>query len=536
MQTNSLFARIKLPTKNRNLCQKGRTVTPKLEPATQKRLPFLLALIVLFVGFRVPILINPGEINSDGAVTGLQALQMLRGEFNIFHWGRDYLTSFDALVVSPFFAVFGATPLVLVLVTLVGQLAPIILVYLITSQLLGPSKALLLALPCVFMSMATNVYLYFCVRQWCIALAFLAVYFISRATELVRPKSMLVLGIISMILSTGVDLFSVQLVPPVALLVLLSSLVGVKSPRQAWPKLLFAIGGVIAGGWMAINARAALGLTPGRATLLFELWRKNWPLLKDLCLPWLFGTKVIVHGQLTYELQRGPLAYETIAPFAIFIPLLAIASGAGLFFFCRIPYRVRIFGAFGSAVTTCCLIGFIFSITTEDVMAARLLFPLLLSFPLACAPLAWLMPSLRSLAILLSPYLVTAAVGGWLSNGVLVDGVKPVQTVKGSMVEDRALALFLREKGLQYAGANFWLAYRLSLIFKEQPIVIPIWGEELYPRWFDEFNAANKVAYISHPHFPPLDINPLEAAAKSRGQATERFFVSNFDVLVVQVR
>jgi hypothetical protein len=143
-----------------------------------KRFHFWAALIgiaTVFIVFRIPILLNPGFINSDGAITGLQARHMLQGEFQLLHWGRNYLTSIDSLVVAPFFALFGSTVQVLQVVTMLGQLVPVLLVFAITSRLLNIPKALLLSVPSIAVSMATNVYLHYCIRQWCIALVFLSV-------------------------------------------------------------------------------------------------------------------------------------------------------------------------------------------------------------------------------------------------------------------------------------------------------------------------------------------------------------------------
>jgi hypothetical protein len=38
-------------------------------------------LVVAFVLFRAPALLNPGFINSDGAIAGLQANRMIEGEW-----------------------------------------------------------------------------------------------------------------------------------------------------------------------------------------------------------------------------------------------------------------------------------------------------------------------------------------------------------------------------------------------------------------------------------------------------------------------
>ena len=73
--------------------------------ARELRVWYLLAAI--FVLFRVPAWLNAGWTNSDGAVTGLQALQIFRGELTWLHWGRTYLTCIDSIVLVPFFGVIA---------------------------------------------------------------------------------------------------------------------------------------------------------------------------------------------------------------------------------------------------------------------------------------------------------------------------------------------------------------------------------------------------------------------------------------------
>ena len=131
-------------------------------------------LTAIFVLFRLPALLNPGFINSDGAIAGLQARRMIQGEWEWMHWARDYLTSIDSAVAAPFFVLFGATPLVLKAVTLLGQLTCTWLAFAIVRRHVEAWTAFVLVLPCVFMTMALNIYLFFDVRQWCLALVLLA--------------------------------------------------------------------------------------------------------------------------------------------------------------------------------------------------------------------------------------------------------------------------------------------------------------------------------------------------------------------------
>jgi 4-amino-4-deoxy-L-arabinose transferase-like glycosyltransferase len=48
-----------------------------------------------------------GKSFSDNAVVALMAMHALRGKFYAFYWGQAYMGSVEALVVAPFFALFG---------------------------------------------------------------------------------------------------------------------------------------------------------------------------------------------------------------------------------------------------------------------------------------------------------------------------------------------------------------------------------------------------------------------------------------------
>jgi hypothetical protein len=352
--------------------------------------------------------------------------------------------------------------------------------------------------------------------------------------SLATPKAKLfqTIGGISMMLACFVDLFAIQFVPAIALFVILMAFDGSK---EQWRTSVFKSIAALVVGFIIVNrARVWLGLSAGRSNLKIDLLSQNWPLLKNDCVPWLFGTKLFAMGKTNFDVQPGPAWFDLISPYAIVIPLLAIASGALLFFVKSIPYQVRILGAFGSAVATTCTLGFLVSPAAVDLLGARLLFPILLTFPLACAPLAYVLPSFRALVALLLPYLVTAVVGSWLSYGIMVNGIKPVTNAEASMSEDVALGKYLRAQNIQYVGANYWLAYRLAFILEENPIFVPMLSEDRYPKWRREFDAQTTVAYVSHPLFSDFDVGAQEVESVKLGHQVHRETVSGFDVLVVR--
>lgn len=500
----------------------------------ERWLPPLL-LTILFVLFRLPPLLNPGFINSDGAIAGLQARQMIQGEWEWMHWARDYITSFDSAVAAPFFVIFGASPRVLMVVTLLGQLTGTWIAFAIVRRRLGPWRALVMVLPCVFMTMALNIYLFFDVRQWCLALVLLACWLIDGAAESGWPRARLALAMVAGFVATFVDLFAVQFVPGLILFGLLSALDGTWKWRPRWPQLLSVVGSVGVGFAVLQWLRLAAHVKTGRAHLSADLIAKNWPLLTEQCLPWLIGAKVYAMNAVgTIGRWSSPGWLAPLQGAGALVFAVGLVSGAGLFLVQRIPWRIRVLGAAGAGMAVSSLGGFLCSPTAEDIMGARLLAPVILTLPFTLAPLAFLAGSARRLALGLSPYLLTAAIGGWLSYGLFVDGPIPVRTERGAMSEDLAVGELLRARGIRYAAADYWIAYRLTFILGENPIVVPEASEDRYPRWRKEFDQARRVAYLVHPSSPSLTSATLEAQLTENKVTFEKLTVQGYTVLLVE--
>ena len=65
------------------------------------------------------------------------------------------------------------------------------------------------------------------------------------------------------------------------------------------------------------------------------------------------------------------------------------------------------------------------------------------------------------------------------------------------------LADALRAEGVRYAAAQYWLAYRLTFLFDEDPVVVPLAeADDRYRPYRDGFEAAPVVAYVFHPSEP----------------------------------
>ncbi len=494
--------------------------------------PVLLTLV--FVLFRVPALMNPGFINSDGAIAGLQANRMLEGEWELLHWARDYLTSFDSVMALPFFVVFGATPLVLMCVSVLAQLVSAWLAYLIVARRLGPWQGFVLTLPLVFMTMGLNIYLFFNMRQWCMAMVLLSFLAIDRAAESLRPSWPLVLGILSAFVAMFVDLFAAQFMPGLILFACLTALDGTWKFKP-WPPLLNR---VLFGTGLGVIVLTALRwvahVSTGRAHLNTRLIPTNWPLLVEQCLPSVIGSKVFAMQNSTVELVASPWWLSAVQSVGAVVFVAGLVSGAALFFVKRIPWRIRVLGAVGAGVAFTSIFGFLCSSTAVDIIGSRLLLPVVLTLPFTLTPLAFLAATPVRIGLVLSPYLLTAAIGGWLSYGVMVDGPLPRRTEQGAMKEELALAALLRDRQVKYAAANYWVAYRLTFIVGENPIVVPENSEDRYPRWRREFDQASRVAYLVHPDRPELKLEDVEARLLERNLKYEKLTVQGYTVLLVQ--
>lgn len=458
-------------------------------------------MVVCLVLFRVPALLNPGFINSDGAIAGLQARAMMQGEFEPLHWGRDYLTSIDSVMALPFFALFGPTPSTIIVVTLLAQVVFATLAFLIVARHVGPWTSLVAVTPIVFMTLASNIYLYFDVRQWSVCLAMLGVFFINRAEA--SSLVWLPLGVVTMFLADFADLYTVQFLPAALLFATLVSL-GAEGWRARAKALVVTWLSAALGYGLLLLLRQWAHVDTLRALTSFNLLARNWGFLAGQALPFLLGveTQAFVASGSTAALPLPAfLAPIRFAGAAVFV--LALASGAGLFFVRRIPWRARLVGVTGTAMACTSLVGFLFSHAVEDVWAARLLMPVVLGFPLAVVPLAVLLGTAGRLLTGLWTYVLTTAVAGWLSWGVMVDGVAPRRTERGAMTREREVSALLASKELRQVMAHYWVAYRLAFVLDPGFEVIPVDArQDRYPRWRAHFSAARRVAFVTTPEFP----------------------------------
>ena len=126
------------------------------------------------------MLLNAGEVHSDAAIVGLQAMHLLNGETSRFLWGVTHQGAFDVWVVAAFFRLGGPTPLMLMLAPFVGHLVlSCVLFALLRRVLPGRAAAFITCLTLVFTTPAINGIVAYVPRQWSITVALCGVVWLG---------------------------------------------------------------------------------------------------------------------------------------------------------------------------------------------------------------------------------------------------------------------------------------------------------------------------------------------------------------------
>ena len=102
------------------------------------------ALLGIAVGVGVRIYLAGafvGHAYSDNAIVALEASHALRGHFYAFHWGQYYMGTLEALVIAPFFALFGDGEFVLSVGLIPWFVLFALALYALTARCAGRSAA-----------------------------------------------------------------------------------------------------------------------------------------------------------------------------------------------------------------------------------------------------------------------------------------------------------------------------------------------------------------------------------------------------------
>jgi hypothetical protein len=498
-------------------------------------LPWSLVLVAS-IAFRLPPLINADGTNADAAVVGLQAMHLLRGEWSPFLWGSGYQTSVDAVVAAALFFFTGPSPLVLMLSTLLGHVLLTWLSYDMLRRRVGAWTAAALVTPLVFTPDPVHTYVLYPPRQAALTLVFVAFWLLDRAASPSRrPRRLLAAGAAVASLAVYADPYALLFLP-VAALFGAFALRGEEAPLPR-PERLGRLYALVAGGVAGLVPYALLVSHPlatrGQTSLRLEVVPHNLALLLDPCLPWLLSAKVYAAKRMSdyAPWEVGP-AYHAFQVVAAAVLAAGVLSGAALFFSKRVPWGVRRLGLAGAFMVPVTIGGFLLSPMVMDHFSSRYLAAILLAAPFALAPAAHLLRA-RRFALALLPYLVSAAVSGWVSYRPFGLAVHP------SLAVDEHLGVMLRERGIRYAVADYWASYRLTFRWREAPIVVPKNEvEDRYRPYRDAFEAAPVVAYIHDAYRSRESLAETEAKIKA-GETPfepryERFTLESFTVLVLR--
>jgi hypothetical protein len=488
--------------------------------------------LVLATAFRLPELLNPGVVNSDSAIVGLQAMHGLNGEWQWFLWGSGYQTTADPAVAAVLFAIFGPTSIMLLLTALLGHLLATLFAYLTLKRHFSPWVALLLVAPLIASSAPTHTYTLHPPRQTALTLVFLAIWCLDGAARSRRPSLRMTIGAGVAALSWFADPYALVFGPGLAFLIVFCAFDVTDSRGYKWRSLLAAAIGGAVGALPFLLGRLQREAVSGPLSFSRDLVTRNWTLLWDSCLPWVLGTRVLHQpvGASGYVVWKPPSSFLVIQWLGASSLAIAVLLALLWVFEKRMDWAPRRLGVSSAVVVVTSLAGFLLSVMPMDHFASRYLVSLVLVAPFLFAVVArrvrpWV------LGAIMAPMLVSFAVCGWLGYEPLVDGLRVVDARLEH--DEEQLLRELQKRGIKVAMADYWAAYRLTFLFKEAVIVIPMHeSQDRYSPYRRRFSAAARFAYI-YDHKRSEESQQTVDTHVADG-LEEKFSVGNFDAYVVR--
>ncbi len=496
-----------------------------------------LGLLVASLAFRFPALRNAAGVHSDSAIVGLQARHILRGEWSWFLWGDGQQSSLDALAVALGFLVGGETALMLMVVPLVGHLLLTWFVWDVLRKRVGLASATLASLAVVLGPAAVTLVALYAPRQWCFTALAGAFWLLDGASGSRWSRLRYGAGVGVALGASALDLIAGAFLP--ALLVFGGACVVDGWPgrrvilrRLAACGLGLAVGGFVA--WLPRQAGASSSTWKAGASLRQLV--PNARLLMDPALPWTLSAVVLVPGEEQKSLRRweAPGAFRVVQVVGAGSLVLGVLLGAGALVLRGVPWEVRRVGLLGASIWAGILAAYLVSVMPVDAWSVRYLGPLAWSAPWALAPTAWALGA-RRLGLLMGPYLLAAAVNGWLSYGPAVRGGWPVRDPHGVGAPEEALGAELARLGVRHAQADYWLAYRLSFLLGERLIATPLAATDIrYAPYVREVDGSLLIAYLFHPNQPGALASSYERDLRASGVPLEHREVAGFTVLLMR--
>jgi hypothetical protein len=482
---------------------------------------FGIFLVVLSVAFRLPILLNAHELNSDVAIVGLQAKHVLAGEFQWFLWGSGYQSSLDALWASGWFALFGATPLALLASALSMHIALTSIVYQRLYRRLDDAPGLAFCVACVLVFTTASVHSYalYPPRQVSLTLVMAGICLADGARDADVPwRHYVASGVLA-----GIACFAdpyARLLYPAMIAIALCGIHALRGERR--PAALGLAFGAAVGLVPDMLLRHSADAQSGPMGLSFGRIAGNARILWDTCGPWALG-----HG--TYApTAAGPYERVELGPYvhiaqigASCVFLAACMSALILVTDKRVDIRTRQLGIVGAMGILGTAAAFLLSEMVYGHFAMRYLAAITLFAPFALAPLTerigrWMLPPLGYT-------LASTALSGYLSFGEYLKlpgqlgALEPVGQV--TKRDDEDLLEWLRGQSVSAAMADYWAAYRLTFLSGEGITFAPKnASEDRRANYRVALTQSGRIAYVydARRSFEGLDGAGREARALGR--------------------
>jgi hypothetical protein len=284
--------------------------------------------------------------------------------------------------------------------------------------------------------------------------------------------------------------------------------------------------GLVLGASIFLLSRMDSNATTGQAGLTLDQASFNSSLLLRECIPYSLGYGRFDEGQIRYRgtVTMRPMPWALLLMIGGWSLVPLVVTGAVLAGSKKLDWRAKRLGLFGFIVCASTIGGFVLSVMPVDMWSERYLAPIFWAVPFALVPLAgWL--GQRAFALAVTPLLLTAAIAGWLGYGPW--------TSPQAEHEEAQLIDALRSQGIRYASADFWLAYRLTFLAREDPIVVPIeQNEDYYEPYRRAFLAERVSGLIFHPRWSRQPLEPFERYLLTQKIPFRTVHVGDFTVLI----
>ncbi|MBP9114169.1 MAG: hypothetical protein KBF88_15260 [Polyangiaceae bacterium] len=498
-------------------------------PQSRSRLAIFASalLVVLSIGFRWPALLNADATNSDAAIVGLQALHILEGEWTPYLWGSGYQSSIDSVIAALWMALFGKSTTSLMASSLACHIVLALLGFDLLRRSVGVWRALVLALLWVFTTACVHGYALYPPRQASLTLVFVSWWLVSRKR---LSTGALVAG-----LAAFADPLALVFLPSTALVLTLSS--AESTWRQRWHVLGALTIGLVPFMWLRMRPDAKGGALGFELTL--DRIVHNGRIFLDSAFPWTTGTKIFAAKTMMdyvewpmHPFVRGVcLAGLGILLFALGLVVFRLVRSAGRerasFFRQDLPANVMWSWVAASGILVS-IAAFLVSVMVFDHFSMRYLIAWPLMLPLMLGGVVdrvWLFRASTAFAIFMG------AVGGWVSFRPATDGAHV--SVAPSIRDAHRVIEILRREGIHFAVADYWSSYRMTLLSKEDPIVIPSHAsQDRYAPYRDRFAKAERVAWIHDEERSDQPLLLSEARAQAFCVSNQRFSAGTFTVWI----